>query len=130
MKFLLDASAAYPLVLRLRERALEFAEDSAILDLTLYEVGNVIWKETRRGKVRSFKVMIELFRELFEHMELLTLSRDLGEVLNIALKENLTFYDASYVYVARERGLRLVTKDRELLRLPEAVDLDEVLRGF
>ena len=41
-KYLLDASAIYPLVLRLRERLLLYTELFAVLDLAPYEVGNII----------------------------------------------------------------------------------------
>ncbi len=38
-EYLLDASAPYPLVLRLREEFLEYVDRFAVLDLTLHEVG-------------------------------------------------------------------------------------------
>jgi len=39
----------------------------------------------------------------------------------------LTFYDAAYIHVARERGLKLITEDREVLsKYPEAIRVDEL----
>ena len=42
------------------------------------------------------------------------------EVLKLALKSNLTTYDASYLYLARELGLPLITFDQRLARASEA----------
>jgi len=43
-RYLVDASALYPLVLKLREELLDRLPLVAVLDLTVYEVGNAIWK--------------------------------------------------------------------------------------
>ena len=42
VEYLLDASALYPLVLKLRDKLLDYLTLMAVLDLTVYEVGNVI----------------------------------------------------------------------------------------
>jgi len=53
VEYLLDASALYPLVLKLRDKLLDYLALMAVLDLTVYEVGNVIWEESRGGRVGS-----------------------------------------------------------------------------
>jgi len=50
-KFLIDSSALYPLIQRLRENMLLHSDKFTILDLTIYEIGNIIWKEYKRGKI-------------------------------------------------------------------------------
>ena len=47
VKYLLDASALYPLALSLREKLLDYTGLTAVLDPTVYEVGNTVWKEYR-----------------------------------------------------------------------------------
>jgi predicted nucleic acid-binding protein len=37
-------------------------------------------------------------------------------VLVVAIERNLTFYDASYAYIAEKGNLRLVTQDTDLLK--------------
>jgi predicted nucleic acid-binding protein len=50
------------------------------------------------------------------------------EVLNMALKKNLTFYDASHIYVAEKNKLKLVTKDKEILRsYNKAINVEKLL---
>ncbi len=125
--YLLDTSALYPLVLLLRERVLEAAGRLAVLDLTFYEVGNVIWKEHRRGRVRDPAAAAMMFQEVLAEMEVLSLQGSLGEVEELAVKEGLSFYDASYLYAARRHGLRLVTEDADLRRYPEALGVRELV---
>lgn len=127
VRYLLDASALYPLVLRLREGLLDHASLFAVLDLTVYEVGNVLWKEHRAGRVRSLQAAAALFQEVFENLTILPLEDGLGEVLELASSEGLTFYDASYLYTARRHGLRLVTEDGDLQAFPESMRLEELL---
>jgi len=100
-KYILDTSALYPLVLRLRENLLAYSSLFIVLDLTVYEVGNVIWKEYRRGKIRDPAVVARLFQEIFNIIPVVRFSADIREVLGLAINENLTFYDASHLYMAR-----------------------------
>ncbi|RLE65257.1 MAG: PIN domain nuclease [Thermoprotei archaeon] len=128
--FLVDTSALYPLILRLRERILSYADKLAVLDLTVYEVGNVLWKEYKRGRIRDLGNSAALFREALAPLDRLAVD-DLEEVLKTAVERDLTFYDASYVYVAEKSGLKLVTEDEEVLeKCSNAVSLDEMLKSL
>ncbi len=127
-KYLLDTSALYPLVLRLREKLIEYLDVFSILDLTFYEVGNVIWKEYKRGKIRNLIAVANLFQEILNSMQKIEVDSGVSEILKIAIKEGLTFYDASYLYVARSRGLKLVTEDSDLLRFQESISVEELLK--
>jgi predicted nucleic acid-binding protein len=40
----------------------------------------------------------------------------IANVLVVAIERNLTFYDASYAYIAEKENLRLVTQDTDLLK--------------
>ncbi|NLE06820.1 MAG: type II toxin-antitoxin system VapC family toxin [Crenarchaeota archaeon] len=40
----------------------------------------------------------------------------LADVLAIAIERNLTFYDASYAYIAEKQNVKLVTQDTDLLK--------------
>jgi predicted nucleic acid-binding protein len=52
VEYLLDASALYGLVAHYR-RWVRHKERLAILHLTVYEVGNALWKEARAGGYRG-----------------------------------------------------------------------------
>jgi len=126
-KYLLDASAIYPLLIKLREKVIAHADKFLILDLTIYEVGNAIWKEYRRGKIKDIKSVSELFKQMFNNIHTLSIKNEIEKVLDLAIKENLTFYDASYLQAARTHGVRLVTEDQDLLKFPESINVDRLL---
>ena len=41
---------------------------------------------------------------------------DTAAIFKMAIKDGLTMYDASYVWAARARGLKLRTRDSEVLK--------------
>lgn len=114
MEYLIDTSALYPLILKLREKFLVYADKMAVLDLTLYEVGNVLWKEYKRRKIKNLENITILFQEMLASLRRLTIN-DLGGVLRMAVEKDLTFYDAAYVYAAEKLNIKLITEDIELL---------------
>ena len=60
---------------------------------------------------------MEMFSKILEHVEKIEIKPEcLTEILEIALKHNLTFYDASYLYASRKHELTLVTEDKDLLQ--------------
>lgn len=115
--YLLDASSLLNIVRRLGKEALSVLRGSSILDLTVYEVGNGIWslvylhKEIDyAGGVRLMKALARMFTQL----NVLGLGEKLLEAYDVAIKEDLTFYDASYIIAAQSAGLRLVSHDAKL----------------
>lgn len=100
----------------------------AILDLTIYEVGNAVWRAYRKGAVKQPALVARMFEEVLKGLEKLSVGPVLLEALDIAAKSGVTFYDASYVYVARREGLKLVTEDPDLLKFPEAISLEAMLK--
>ncbi len=115
-KYLIDTSAFYPLIRRLRLGIVDIVEHLVVLDLTLYEIGNTIWKEYKRGLVENPKKTMEMFSLILESIEQVRIKPEwLNDILETALRHNLTFYDASYAYVSMRYNLVLVTEDNDLL---------------
>lgn len=86
------------------------------LNLAFYELGNAVWKQVHVHKTITgdeantvLDPLIEVFRKLKKPE-----AEDALEILKIALKESLTYYDASYIHAAMENGLTLVTDDEQL----------------
>jgi predicted nucleic acid-binding protein len=100
----------------------------AILDLTIYEIGNIIWKEYKRGKIKDPVLVMKMFEEIMRNMKKLSSNHEMLEIFDVAVKNNITFYDASYIYVARKHELKLVTEDADLLKFPEAISLELMLK--
>ena len=114
MKYLFDASALLNLVRRLGEESLKILEENYILTLTIYEVGNALWRETRllrRLTIDEAEAIMRAIITPIEFMQVIEL-QDPIEVLRISNEIEITFYDAAYVVAALRRGLILVTDDR------------------
>jgi len=103
-------------VLRNAARALA-GEDPVWISVGLwrYELGNVLWKEVRFQNGDRVALKAALARAeplLVETVD----DVDGAEIWEIACDAGLTFYDASYVWLARMRGLKLRTRDRLILK--------------
>ena len=116
MKYLFDASALLNLVRRLGEESLKILEENYILTLTIYEIGNALWRETKLLKRLTIDEAEEVMRAIITLIKFMQViePQDPIEVLRISNEIETTFYDAAYVVTALRRGLILVTDDRRL----------------
>ena len=119
MKYLLDASAFILLIKKADiDSTVQCLENSLVLDLTFYEVGNAIWKESSLTKFltpkEAEKLMTTAETVLANINRVTNEAKDFQKILRIAQTEKLSYYDSSYVYSAKETGLQLVTEDKEL----------------
>jgi predicted nucleic acid-binding protein len=86
--------------------------DLVILDLTIYEIGNVLIRSAAAGPEATATVL-EALNEICEPVALRPSER--LRAARLARERRLTFYDAACAAIARERGGRLVTMNRQLL---------------
>lgn len=82
--------------------------------LILCEVGNVSLKYMRHAKWSREDAEAQLAKVPDLLVELVAAVNSQG-VFDIAAVTGLSFYDASYVWLARARGLKLRTRDKEIL---------------
>ncbi|MFB3888718.1 MAG: type II toxin-antitoxin system VapC family toxin [Candidatus Bathyarchaeia archaeon] len=82
--------------------------------MTEYELGNALWKQAKRKGI-DFKLAAQAFSEALSELKRISID-SMGDVLTVAVERNLTYYDASYVYIAEKEGLTLVTEDLELVK--------------
>jgi predicted nucleic acid-binding protein len=119
IKYLIDASSIAILLGKIKEKAIEFLEEASTLDLALYELGNFIWKECTLKKMINREEAIAKIKDLTEIIALMDVKKlekeDVIGVMQIALDLKLTFYDASYLHVAKSTDKILITNDSELL---------------
>jgi len=119
MKHLLDASSLMLLIKKADVKlTVECLQDSLILDLTFYEVGNAVWKESDLLKFltpEEAKRLGTMAQTVLAKIDQVTNEgEDFQKILEIAQDEKLSFYDSSYVFFAKQRGLPLVTEDKKL----------------
>ena len=122
MKFLLDASALLPLVTRSGKQLIVEAarDDLATTDLAIYEACNGLWKLATLLKTITLEdasdiaaILTELTAQNLIHTISFT-NIDLPQTLVLAQKNQLTFYDASYITAAQTTKATLATEDQKL----------------
>ncbi len=116
---LFDASSLLNVVRNKESQSIRILERQHLLDLTLYEISNVIWKLSYREKkitAEQSSVLLDSILLLIQRMDIVNIKGLEKRVQELATKEGLTAYDASYLTVAEKLGLVLVTDDRELER--------------
>ncbi|MFL6261553.1 MAG: type II toxin-antitoxin system VapC family toxin [Thermoanaerobaculia bacterium] len=75
-------------------------------------MANICWKKLRRHPEKRAS-LLEAY-SLLGRMEIEEVEVSIPEVLLLADRENLTVYDASYLWLFRKLGLVLVTQDDDL----------------
>lgn len=84
-----------------------------LLDLTFYEVGNVLTRRLGFGDDEVAERLDEL--DALAGEGLVQTRETRTDTARLAVRHGLTFYDAAYWATARALGCALITADRELL---------------
>ncbi|MBX8635178.1 MAG: type II toxin-antitoxin system VapC family toxin [Thermoplasmata archaeon] len=100
-------------------RIIDIVTGNWTLDLTVYEVGNAVWKlNTIKSKITSAEadnLLRNLLDIVADRIRLISSSEiDHLSTIRIAREEKLGYYDAIYLSIAMTRNLLLVTDDRRL----------------
>lgn len=116
--FLIDASSIIVLIRKAGGLSAECLHKSVILDLTFYELGNALWKDTIIAKFATSvesQALTKLTQNMLTKIEQIKCEVETFQaIFEMAQKEKLSFYDSSYLWVAKQNGLILVTEDKEL----------------
>ena len=96
------------------------------LTLTYYEVGNALWKESCFLKRLSFDEAVEVLKfvdMLFSRVEVIdVLTPRFGvEAFATAFQTGLTFYDVSYLLMAKKGDMQLVSDDERLINISRSI---------
>lgn len=108
MKYVLDSSAIINLTENLEDRVIDVFKDSVTASLALYEIGNYLWRIRRPNLITDFINILKFIK-----IEEVGLNE---EVLRLAIKEKLTYYDAVYLFLSKKYGLQLVSDDNDLIQ--------------
>lgn len=132
MSVLLDASALLNVVRSLGPDALNYIKGCYELTLTPYEIGNAIWKETTllgRLAVDEALTLLNLISLIHRYLNIVNPDNTVA-MFKLAHELRLTYYDASYIAVASELGLALVTDDTKLRkRVETSIDVVAEILG-
>ena len=85
--------------------------------LAMFELGNIIWKNSVLGKVYSQKEALELLEACELILEKMKMAHpDLDDTYRLAANCRISFYDAAYVCLAVQLKAALVTLDNNLVK--------------
>ncbi len=107
-----DASAILNL---LEEGILPNFHDSSTITLAIFEIGNAVWKHvhlTKKLSQHEGEIIILSATKMIEKMSLINI--EVVDAWKLAIKEGLTYYDASYLQVALSSKSELITDDKRL----------------
>jgi len=110
---LLDPSAIINLC---GEKKIDKLLEGWTLNLAFYELGNAVWKQVHIHKTITSdeaNTILSLLTEIFKKLKKPETEEAL-EILKIAIKESLTYCEASYIHAAVQNSLTLVTDDKQL----------------
>ena len=121
MSYIFDASALLNLIRKAGSNAIEIVKENYILDLTLYEIGNALWKEAILLKRISLEEALKTI-SFIENLRKILIAKSLSDedllpkVLKISLQQKITYYDAAYITIAQNQKLTLITDDSKLIK--------------
>ncbi|WP_054857635.1 type II toxin-antitoxin system VapC family toxin [Vulcanisaeta sp. JCM 16159] len=126
MSLVFDASAIIRLVELKPDKAVNALRNQYTVDLAYYEIGNYLWRISKLTAV-NVELLLKVFNNVIRFMNVVPIGLN-GDVINLARRMNITYYDASYVYLTIKLNAKLVTEDRELIaKFPNiAISVEEL----
>jgi len=99
------------------------------LDLAFAEAGNVIWKHVKMGRIKTEDAVkrVEVLKRLINTSKIYKSEDFLVESIRLAVKYDLTIYDALFVALAQRLNDKLVTTDRKLWEKLKDTDLSYLI---
>lgn len=130
MKYLFDSSAIFR---AFKENKIEILTGNFTLELARYELGNILWKDcVLQAKIseQQSKQLASAVKRTLALMDVMGIGGSEEGILETAINHRITFYDASFVYSAKQKELTLVTEDSRLIKkvasATNILTLDEV----
>lgn len=110
-----DTSSIYKAV---EINCIEKLQGEKTLDLSLYELGNIVWKYVMKNKlsIEEGKKLLDILMDVLSLMQVIQAKLN-ADTYKIAVKNNISYYDASYIYAALSSKEAIVSEDKKLLEI-------------
>jgi len=140
-RYIIDASAYAPLIVIYGKDLIEKLRkiEFVILDLTIYESCNAFWKEHAKLHRISRDEALIACRAVKALTRYVTLYRvidlNVEEVMGIAIENNITFYDSSYIALALKLKSPIISEDRDIIAVApkygvKVIRLNQIIDTF
>ena len=122
--YIMDSSSLFNAFFIHSDKKLTVLRNSTISELTIFEAGNVLRKRRDENITNmSESDLYQVSQRIESVMTFLTKSpipgNELTSIFRLSLETGLTFYDASYLHLARRDEKTLVTEDKKLSKAAE-----------
>ena len=119
LKYLIDASSFFKLLLSPSIDGQNLLEKSSITDLTIFEIGNVLWKRKdssiKEMPVERVMALSKVIGNITRDVTVFPITAaEIPDILTIAINMKTTFYDASYIYMCHREKISLISEDVDL----------------
>jgi len=112
------------------ERLVDYVKNSVSMDLAVKEVLNAIWKDYAVRRLIDYDTALALFKIMSllvgVNVVLEPEEKYIEEAFKIALKTDITVYDALYIALAKSKNLPLLTLDVKQRKTAEATGVKTV----
>jgi predicted nucleic acid-binding protein len=104
------------------------SEGVVTLDLAIKELSNALWKKVLKGEM-NHEIAMRIIKDIVESkpFPIETQERYLLNAFEVAVKGDVTVYDALFIAMAKGKGLELVTCDEKQAEIAEKLGLKVVL---
>lgn len=130
MSYLFDSSSIFKAV---KNNTVEFLAGNYTLELTRYELGNILWKEKtllKRITDEELESLAGLIKKTLALLKILDIECHEMEIVKLAGNLQVSFYDASYIFLSKKMKLQIVTEDEKLIKKirgwTEVMKLEEI----
>ena len=112
------------------EKLVDYVKNSVSMDLAVKEVSNAIWKDYAVRKLIDYETALALFKIMSQlvgvNVVLEPEEKYIEEAFKIALKTDITVYDALYIALAKSKNLPLLTLDVKQRKTAEATGVKTI----
>ncbi len=120
MKLIFDTNSIINIIQKEPDNAISVFRDRFISVLSFFELGNVIWKLLHRKLINQnegFR-LCDTFASLWSSFKIISPDvTHLKDIVQFAIQQNITYYDASFIHYAKINHLTLVTDDGQMNRI-------------
>src|SRR3954451_16595627 len=85
-----------------------------------FEIGNICWTKQRRHPGEA-NALLDAWLDWNAQPPVVVMAIDLAGTMQLAREHNLTFYDASYLWLTRDRSAQLISLDAKLVHAARAI---------
>src|SRR5271157_1466433 len=116
MKYLFDSSSVYAAIKAEKTQLLIL---NGTCDLARYEIGNILITERHLRKTMSEaeqRALLDIIARSLKLMVAFDVSGHEQDIVDLAIKYGLSFYDAAYAHLAKKNNALLVTEDGKMAK--------------